>query len=166
MNLCVRPITSADADWISTRLRPADNREIEAATGRGAADVVPLSASVSDECYTIRAGESGMPCVIFGATADPSSKGWGLIWLLATPEIRTCNLELIDESRFWLEHFTSKYELGIHNWISEANGLHARWAALCGFEQGATYRIRGTAFRHTFRSNKEAGKSCGCQVVL
>lgn len=155
MILTIRPAQMAEAEWISTRLRPEDATEVQTATGMTPKEVLPVSLSLSQECYTVRLNRKfdvvDYPAAIFGLAPDPMSSKRGVVWMLCTPEIRHCTLALIRESGFWLDHFESLYPEGIHNYVDARNELHVRWCVLTGFKLGALYMRNGFPFHHAFR---------------
>lgn len=154
MILTIRPATLDEANWISTRLRPEDAREVEAATGSTAQVVLPRAFSLPHESYTIRSGDEVDPCVIFGVTADPNETDRGVVWMLATPAVKTCALALLREAPHWLDHFEQKYPKGIHNYIDLRNTLHVRWCQRAGFSFGDVYIVKGVSFVHAYRQRQ------------
>lgn len=133
MTLTIRPASREEAIWFSSRLRPEDRSEIEAASGQGPETILPLSFDVSDECYTIRIDPHGDPISIYGMVPDRRQEGVGVIWLLATPEVRRASLALLREVPYWLNAWALKYPNGIHNIVDSRNQLHVRWLKLMGF---------------------------------
>lgn len=153
MILTTRPALRADAEWISTRLRPEDKAEVETITGLPATEVVPFSFDLSSEAYTFRLASGRLaaqkdPAVLFGVCDDPTSPGKGVMWLVATPEITLAPLSVLRECRYWCEHFRRRYQGGLQNLIDTRNDLHVRWLKLLGFTMGDIYTINGQTFVH------------------
>ncbi len=151
MTLTIRPASREEAIWFSSRLRSEDRREIETASGQGPETILPLSFDLSDECYTIRIDPHGDPVAIYGMVPDTSheqKEGIGVIWLLATPEVRRASLALLREVPHWLNAWALKYPNGIHNIVDSRNQLHVRWLKLMGFQITHEIELRGVTFYH------------------
>lgn len=160
MILTIRPATLAEAEWMGAHLREEDRREVETATGQRAEDVLPASFHLSSEVYTIRlAGDGGKPeddpTVIFGVGDDPSAPSVGVVWLLATSNIRRAPLAIIHEAHHWLDHFNKRYPIAIHNVVDMRNALHIRWLTRTGFDLGDTMQINGQQFIHAIRRSND-----------
>jgi hypothetical protein len=139
MILTFRPALRSEAEWISGRLREEDRQEVLTASGKAPEEVLPVSFDLSRECYTIRlCGKDGRvesdPTVIFGIADDPHHAGMGVVWLLATDNIRRGALSILREGVLWLDHFNRLYPNGIHNIVDIRNDLHVRWLTLAGFK--------------------------------
>lgn len=107
--------------------------------------MVPLSFALSRECHTVLYKD--VPCLLFGVADDPSHDR-GVIWLLATDNVRHCAVSLIKELRPWRDHLCRHYTLGLFSMADARNALHVRWAKLMGFtEQGSSLR-NGHHFIH------------------
>lgn len=160
MILTIRPATKEDAEYLGVNLRPDDKREVETSTGQPADKVVPLSLSLSSECYTIRLTDSNgkienAPAVIFGVADHTNVPDLGIVWLLATPKIHRAPISILREAAPWLDHFNKRYPAGITNIVDVRNDLHMRWLAILGFEFGNVMRVNGHDFMHTMRFNRE-----------
>lgn len=137
MNLTVRPATQADIEYMARHLRPEDAREVETATGESPEKVLPRFAG---ECYTARRAPNDPPCVIFGCDSD------GVIWMLATPEVKRCPISVLREARYWIDHWSRKYGR-VHNYVDTRNALHLRWLQYLGAYFGTHVLVRGVPFR-------------------
>ena len=157
MILTFRPGTLADAEWIGQHLREEDKREVETASGLPATTVVPMSFTMSRECYTFRLATprgtvEDNPCAIFGVSDDPKRPDMGIVWLLGTPEIRRSALSFMREAPKWIDHFLTRYPEGIHNVVDTRNDLHIRWLLLTGFIVGdEPLMVNGVPFVHAVR---------------
>lgn len=152
-----REAQRGEAIWLSSRLRPEDQREIETATGKAPEDSVPLSFDVSTKCYTIRYSNKGVvdryPLAIFGVADDPTIPEMGIVWMLATPLIRKVWLALIKVAPQWLDKLSEDYPAGLHNIVDSRNSLHVRWLQKTGFESLGVVRVNGKQFIHAARFN-------------
>lgn len=157
MILTVRPASPAEASWFASHLREEDEREVTTATGRTTQVVLLDSLRLSrGKCYTVRRTVDGKiaehPCAIFGVVDDPNTPGAGIVWLLATPDVRHCAISLLREASVWITHWTTQYPSGLHNIVDTRNALHIRWLKLLGFRRvGPTLTINGQTFKHMVR---------------
>lgn len=156
MILTIRPATLAEAEWMGRHLRLEDEREVETGTGMAADIAVPQAYCCSTDCYTIRLTDRAgkieeHPTVIFGITDDPNDSELGIIWLLATDNLRRGSISVLREAGFWINHFCRSYANGVHNIVDTRNDLHVRWLKLMGFTFGSEVSIRGVPFVHFWR---------------
>lgn len=140
-----------DATWLSSRLRPDDIREIEAATGRPPTEIVPLSFSISEECYTVRSQHSDEPIAVYGVADDPNDLSMGIVWLLATPRMSTISREFLRIAPRLLDHLSANYTRGLHNIVDARNALHIRWLQKTGFVLSTGAQRNGYKFIHAVR---------------
>lgn len=152
--LSIRPATPEDAAWIGANLREADETEVRTSSGGDPKDVLLRSLELSRECYVASWRDSEQPCVIFGVSDDPTCEGLGIVWLLATDEIRKSPLEVFKLAHGWLEYMSRHYPLGLHNIADERNTLHIRWCLLMGFKPLDAVEHRGHRFIHIYRETK------------
>jgi hypothetical protein len=123
----VRSYRDGDEYDLAPRLRAADLREIEAASGRDPLDVLREGAELSVPSCTI-IGNIGFVAGMFGATPD------GRVWLLGSDELVTypLNRQFLKECRVWCDKMLNLYPL-LHNVIDERNDVHIRWLKWMGF---------------------------------
>lgn len=113
---------------------------------------VPLSFAYSALCFTAFVDEQAQyPVAIFGAGNDPQVKERGLIWLLATSDIRKVAKSVLKLAPIWLDFFEDRYPNALHNWVDARNKLHLRWLDKMGFRFDQTKMIRGQQFIHAIR---------------
>lgn len=161
MILTFRPATQEDVEWIAPRLREEDSKEIWTSTGRSPEVIMPVSFAISSECYTIRLAKDGKveqrPAVLCGVADDPVRYGVGVMWLVATPDIRRGALSLLREAPHWLDHWQHHlYPGGLHNNVDSRNDQHVRWLRYLGFECDQTVDINGVPFYHMQRLKRES----------
>lgn len=126
-----------------------------AATGNEPEMVLPVSLSLSFECYTVRKHPTLRPFAICGVTDDPTHDGHGVIWFLGTAEIASCPLAILTEAHVWLRHWGRRYPF-LHNVVDSRNLLHRRWLKLLGFEEGARVDRSGVRFIHIIRHSERS----------
>jgi hypothetical protein len=160
MILTVRPATRDVASTMAPRLRPEDAREVETASGMDCTTVLPLSVSAARESYTIHLETAGRidrdPSVLFGIADDTSRPGFGVMWLVATPEIVRAPISILREARYWIDAWAHQYPQGIHNIVDTRNDRHLRWLQALGFTlSDQTIDINGFPFRYAWRDHME-----------
>ena len=81
----IRAATEQDAEYLSTRLKSMDMREIDACTGRPALAVLKSGIVGSEDC---RVGTvDGVPLCVYGVRKMSHLSDTGIAWLLGTEEI-------------------------------------------------------------------------------
>lgn len=153
----IRPSILADAEWVGEHLRDADAAEVRAATGASPVLSVLRSFAISTECYSIFRAERGRvmatPCALFGVVPDLRNAGYGIVWLLATDDIRGAGISLLRAADGWLDHLSRNYPKGLHNYADKRNTLHIRWCKLAGFALGELRDIGGESFQYIHRTS-------------
>lgn len=119
---CYRP---GDECELSLRLRQADLREIEAATGQDPVDALREGAEQSVPSCTI-IDHTGAIAGMFGATPT------GRVWLLGSDALiqNPLRRQFLRECRRYVDALP--YPL-LHNVIDERNTVHVRWLKWMGF---------------------------------
>lgn len=142
----VRPATAEDIVHVATHLRADDRQEVEHVGGS-----VAEAAAYAEECYALFSTAKVLPVGLFGVTADPTCAARGIVWFLATDELRGSQFSLLRESKRWLDHLSRFFPEGLHNYADTRNTLHLRWCALTGFVTGDDRDIHGIPFRYIHR---------------
>jgi hypothetical protein len=137
-----RPATHREVEWIASRLRPEDRREIETVSGRSPEAVLPEVFSSTDHVFTIRAKRTDEPACLFGIT--PGADATAAIWLVATPEVRSVGRALLTEAHYWLRGWAELYTL--INVVDSRNDLHLEWLETMGFLFGEPVEINDVPF--------------------
>lgn len=134
----------SEAEWLSTRLRAADNAEVMAATGDTPVVVLPQSFDISKECFTIRGHSDGDPIGMFGVVGV----GWkriqkwgepvrsihlGTPWLLGTDELVDYSIPFLRVSRSWSNRLGWGFD-AIFGYVYAENTTHIRWLKWSGFD--------------------------------
>jgi hypothetical protein len=141
----------ADAFALAPRIREADRREIDAASGREPLEVLLSALESSRVARTIAFGDTVL--AMHGATDLPGYDGAiGFPWLIASddllahrgPFLRTSRREAND----LLAHYANLYGL-----VHAQNTVHIRWIEWTGFTLGTTLSAgrRGEAFTAFWR---------------
>lgn len=160
--IVIRPARLCDAEYLSTRLRDEDAREVETSTGQPAASVVPLSFSTSRESYAVFYIEpSGAvwqdPIGIFGV-CDESTHGrsYGVVWFLGTKDIARAPFSIVRESKHWLDYMSRHYSKGLIALADTRNDLHIRWCKRTGFQEISRLPHGGVEFALILRESPKS----------
>jgi hypothetical protein len=134
--LHITPSHRWEAEWLATRLREGDRREVFASTGRPPEEVLPLAFDIAAECYTIRGSNSDDPIGIFGVGNSGLHKGTGRVgipWMLCTDAlVNDHGVALLRVSRQWVRCLGRNYD-ALANYVYAENDVHVRWLQWCGF---------------------------------
>lgn len=153
--ILVLPAEQWEAEYVGDHLRPEDRREVEASSGTAASVVVPRAFSISSQCYSMRYRNGqhvdAQPYAIFGVAPDQFNPQLGIVWLLATPNIRKAWLSTLKCSSTLLDLMSQRYPAGLHNLVDMRNTLHMRWLKLTGFTLGKVIPLNGQRFIHAHR---------------
>ena len=122
----IRRTILKDVEYLAPRLRTEDKREILDGAGQTPYQALLKGYVSSEICLTIVDTEN-IPVGMFGVGEG------GLIWLLATPEIKRIRFSFLRESRQVVELLNKKYRL-LWNYVDCRNELHLRWLKWCGFK--------------------------------
>lgn len=125
----IRKATLADVRGLAPRLRQEDRRECLSATGLPPELILPLSLT-KDEVWVFTI--NGTPEAILGLSSVDQHPYFGLVWLLATPEIFNQRRELIRLTPKVLDLLHSRYAL-LGNHVDMRNTTHVRWLQKLGF---------------------------------
>lgn len=137
---------------MAARLRGEDARELETATQKTALEVIRTGLQISSEAYTFRLTPSGAPFALFGVAPDKADPSRGVVWFLASSDVREAALAVLREAPFWIASWERKYPKGLHNVVDSRNALHVRWLEHLGFtKQAETVTLNGVPFFHMIR---------------
>lgn len=142
MAMTVRQATRDDVLFLSTRLREADYKEIEAA------GLEPLSAldealDSPDTTY-VAVNEDDQPAIIFGTSPSPLPE-LGFVWMMATPCIRENWVQILRETGQWVDQLSGSYKV-LANAVHEENSIHIRWLKWAGFVLLRNFQHNGHSF--------------------
>lgn len=147
----VRPATWDDAKWVGDHLRDEDEDEVQVVSGLPGAIRVPQAFNLSLMTFAAFPQGEDEPVALFGVSADEDNPGWGLVWLLATPEVRRVAKSVLKEAPRWIEFFEGFCPEGLHNLAAAWNHLHLRWTDACGFTRGDIVDVNDRPFVHIYR---------------
>lgn len=151
--ILVKPASLEDAQWVASRLRKEDEQEIRHASGMEPSTVIDLSFDSSSMCFAmVPVGEP--PVAIFGVSDDPTKTGLGIVWLLATDDVKRHALGVLEAARMYLRVFLDVYPEGLHNIVWRENDTHLRWCNALGFEYTSEVIIRDQVFVHIFKGKE------------
>lgn len=141
--MIILPADAADAYALAPRLRSADRREIEIASGMDPESVLHRALEESEEAYAVI--HQDRHAALFGVRSDPMRPHMGIVWLLAAPEVSRCAKALLKAMPSYLSEWLERYA-GLHNYVLLENDLHVRWLALLGFRFGTVVEVGGHPF--------------------
>ena len=129
----VREAILEDALVLAQNIRKLDKLEIKYSH-----NVTPVAALMSafqtqnGKNYSI-VDDDGYVYAMFGVSDCLQNKGYGVIWLLCSEELKKFPRRFYIESKYWLDVLQQDYEI-IYNYVYEKNWLSLKWLQLCGFK--------------------------------
>lgn len=117
----------ADAIALAPRLRPEDALEVSLATGEDVEKSLLDSVRLSDECF---AGVLGGQVIALGGVTF--IKGWGIPWLVASPEALKFPITLVDAGRAAVARWEKSCDV-LFNYTHVDNVTHHKWLKHIGF---------------------------------
>lgn len=127
----VRLATKADAYALALDLRPEDQAEVRAMTGREPLESLLHGVQHSDVPLAIE-DDDGSTIGLFGVVTVQQTPRVGTVWLLASPKLLKHWRRLVRESKRWIDSFQQNYDV-LFNLVDERNIVHIRWIQWCGF---------------------------------
>lgn len=122
--MALRPATQKDIEYLATRLRPEDVREIELGSGVTPYESLSYGAQRSVPHAWVLCAENDLPYAIGGVTAPPV----GVVWLLATPDVTKHALTFQRTIKAKLQEIWRGGEYYIlHNAVHAANETAVDW---------------------------------------
>ncbi len=152
LTLEARQATEADAHDLAPRLRAADLREIEVASGRDPLAVLldGLRLSPVARVLTYR----GRVVAMYGAAAWPGFGGEvGCPWMLASDELPQHPRAFLRLAPRMVGEQLEAYPGGLYGIVDVRNHAHMRWIEWAGFTLGGTHNLgrNGEPFRAFWR---------------
>ena len=125
----VRFVEAGDYEYIASRMRNADIREVHAYSGMSPIDGLRFAFKHSGLACTV-VGEN--PCAMFGVV--PLDDETGSVWLLGTDELTATPLrrEFLRKGRGFVDNLHN-YRPLLSGFIDERNTLHVTWLKRLGF---------------------------------
>lgn len=127
----VRLATEGDARALALDLRPEDEAEVRAMTGREPVESLLHGIQHSDVPLAIE-DDDGSTIGLFGVVTAQENPRVGIVWLLASPKLLRHWRRLARESKRWIDSFQQHYDV-LFNLVDERNTVHIRWIQWCGF---------------------------------
>ncbi len=128
--LTVRKAKTADAALLAPRLREADVTELNITITDTIEETLLRGINDSAECF-VAVSEGDIPEIVFGVvpSGDPDV---GFIWMVGTDAIEANWVQVIRETRAWLDKVFGRYKL-LTNSVYSDNTVHIRWLRWAGF---------------------------------
>lgn len=141
--LTVRRATPEDAVDMASRLREADLKEILAAGRPSPEDALLSGVHSPDPCY-VAVDEEDKPQIIFGTVPSPEHF-LGYVWMMATDAIKDHWVQVLRESKPWIDHIRGHYQV-MANAVHTENQVHIRWLRWTGFTLLREIEFNGNRF--------------------
>lgn len=143
--LTVRKARLEDALSISTRLRKDDLEELRVSSfGDDVVTQLEDGFRESSACY-VAVSEDDTPEIIFGVVPSPADPLLGYVWMLGTDAIEKNWVQVIRETRPWLNRIQGKHTV-LGNAVYSKNTVHIRWLRWAGFIFLRELLINGEVF--------------------
>lgn len=147
-----RDATIEDVEFLSTRLREIDLRELSAVSGRSPDAVLKYALRFSDIC---RAGiADGETICMYGVQAKGIT-AIGMIWMLGTDALDAHAMKVGRETYKQTREMIADFDL-LENWVHIENKKTIRWLMWLGFkfEKPKPYGLKGELYSHFYMENK------------
>jgi len=129
-----RPAVWGDVSYIAQNMREADKAEILAASGS-----TPEQALTKGLLATAFGGRTTTVClpddtpVAMLGVLPAGQPDVGLVWMLASNDLKNIQTQFLRESRRQLAEITDGYRV-VYNYTDARNTLHHRWLKWTGFK--------------------------------
>lgn len=130
-NKLIRPCELADLSHLAANIRPEDEAEVMAAVGM----TIPAALSMGF-AYSPWVGVSPFtsnPVTIFGVVPSSDHPGAGLVWMLATTELKDVQMTFLRRNREFMPVLHKDYPL-LYNYVDARNKLHIKWLKWLDFK--------------------------------
>lgn len=127
----VRPASIQDARDLAPRLRVADVREIQAATGETPEEALITGVNLGRPALSF-VDPRGELAGMFGVTPlnDPQV---GAIWMLSSDAIERYPVHFLRRCKGWIDRFHETYPV-LMNYVDARNVVHIKWLKWVGFQ--------------------------------
>lgn len=149
----IRAATEEDAEYLSTRLKPMDMREIDAVSGRSALAALKSGVNGSEDCCVLTADNA--PLCIYGVRKMSHLSDTGVAWLLGTEEVEEHFMKFGRECGKELKNMMGNLKM-IENYCHVENRKTIVWLRWLGFkfDKPAPYGRRQEMFRRFYMEAK------------
>lgn len=150
--LQLREVRETDYEAVGLFLRDEDLAELALTqVDRDPVAILRDSVAVSEEAWT---GEvDGLPVFIGGVSRNlEEDLEWGCPWLLCTPNVDRCGMELVRTVRLHIQKWLPQFAF----LLQMVDGRHVRMRRLlelCGFTEHSTFQLEGQTFHSLARTN-------------
>ena len=141
----VRPSTMDDVEYLSTRLKEEDVREVWTSHKHTAEQSLKLSFDNSQECLTIE--ENGEAIAMFGINAETVLGDKAIIWFLSSEKIKFMKTKFLRRSKDYVNMFLKQYSL-LYNLIDDRNVASIKWLKSIGAKFAGKTMINGYPFQY------------------
>lgn len=155
--LQVRRATPEDIYRIAPRLREADKKEMDIALDEPGNYTTALMDGMlsTDGCY-VAVTDQNVPEVVFG-THPTDDDDIGLVWMMATDNLRLYRKQLIQETDMTLHFINPGYSV-LMNYVYSGNRAHVVWLQRSGFSILRGINYKGHRFYEFARLMEGTGK--------
>tara|TARA_R110000851_G_scaffold5398_1_gene22363 strand:- start:5663 stop:6136 length:474 start_codon:yes stop_codon:yes gene_type:complete len=149
----IRNATKEDAEYLSTRLKPMDLREIDAVTGRPSLAVLMSGVMGSEDCKV--GAVDDVPFCIYGVRKMSHLSDTGIVWMLSTEEIDRHAMKFGRECGAEVKKMMGNLRM-IENYCHVENRKTIVWLKWLGFkfDKPAPYGRRQEMFRRFYMEAK------------
>ena len=157
--ISVTPAVAWEVAWVASHLRFEDAQEVRTVSGREPIEHLPNAVAASTQLYAIRYATPSqvddMPLALFGV-GDSPAPGFGLVWLLATPQVKKAVGPILQAAPHYLNLKSQDYPKGLHNVVDSRNASHLEWCRAVGLTPSFDYiLIRDIPFHTIYRPRPE-----------
>jgi hypothetical protein len=145
----IRDATEADAEYLATRLRAIDVREISAVSGRSPRASLISGVRGSEYC---KAGVAdGEVVCLYGVRRLSVWEDDCVIWMLGTDDLPKHAVRFIRDCRSEVVSMVQQFKF-VENWCHAENKTTIRWLKWLGFkiEEAAPYGRKDELFHHFY----------------
>jgi hypothetical protein len=130
MTAHVRPASIEDCYDLAPRLREADIAEIRASSGQSPLDALFEGVRRSTQSYSVE-DQNGKLFAMFGVARHPYNDKVGIVWMLASDDIKKHARQLLREAKRWWSVLHNHYPV-LWNLVDARNHVHIRWLKWAG----------------------------------
>ena len=144
----------SDVDYVALNMRMADIIEVGLGTGRSHIDVLKESVKMSSQCWV--ACHVAVPLCIFGVVPYPAKAGFGIPWMLGTPDMVKHQRALVRDGRRYRDRMQREFHTLV-NVVHAGNHTSIQWLKRLGFTLTAPIAVgpTGAPFIPFFRCSTD-----------
>ena len=118
------------AELMAKDLFPITAREAVILTGKPPLDALLESLSLAEEAWVYLI--DGVPASMAGVRPHPQNEGFGLVWVVSTPQIYKAKIGFLRVSREMVSRWAGRFEV-LGNMVHSENEPTISWAEWLGF---------------------------------